>query len=103
MESYQSDVQALLRDINGGYGNLKHRQSPKSPLPPARTVSGSDNFHVEWSNVPRSALAPIHEQQPLYEAQASRPFDTCSYSAHKLNFRDRYGTIARYRDLNKSC
>ena len=74
MEGYPTDIQALLQDIRGNYGDLEPEQ-PSHPLLYSRPVSTSYTSQVEHSIVPRDALAPNYEQQRLYEAQASRPSD----------------------------
>ena len=94
MEDWQTDIQALLRDINGNYGDPKHEQSPH-PLLPARSVSSSYKFQAEQSMVPRNALARISEQQLLYEAQLSRPLEANSDSPHNDNNLDPYGSCSK--------
>ena len=90
MEDCQTDIQALLRDINGNYGDPKHAQSPHLLLP-ARPVSRSYKFQAEQS----IALAPISEQQLLYEAQLSRSLDANSDSPHNDNDLDPYGSCSK--------
>ena len=89
MEGYQTDIPALLRDINGNYGDPKHKQLLQPPLPPARPISSSSEFQTESSMLPR--LGPIHEPRLLYEVPLSRSLDAFSYSTHNGNDLDPYG------------
>lgn len=102
MEDCQTDIQALLRDINGNYGDPKHEQS-LHPLLPARPVSSSYNFQAEQSIVPRNALARISEQQLLYEAQLSRHLDANSDSPHNDNDLDPYGSCSKLEVEGKTA
>lgn len=91
MDGYQTDIQALLRDINDNYGSPKHEQSPQPPLPSLGPIS---NFYISQAEryvVPRNALAPIPQQELHYEAQASRLLDANSYSILSDNDLDPYG------------
>lgn len=87
MEGYQTDIQAILQDINGNYGDPEPEQQPQSPLPCSRLISNS-------YMVPRNALAPIYKQQPLYGAQASRPSSAYSHSTDDDTGLDAYGSCS---------
>lgn len=92
MEGYETDIPALLQDINGNYGNPESEQPPQPPLPYSRPISNSHKSQVDRSVVPRDALAPIYNHQPLYGAQASRPSDAYSYSTYDDTGLDAYGS-----------
>lgn len=94
MEGYQTDIQALLQDISGNYEDPEPEQPPQPPLPYSRPISKSYNFKTDHSFVPRNALAPSYNQQPLYEAQASRPSDAYSYSPYNYTGLDAYGSCS---------
>lgn len=91
MDGYQTDIQALLRDINDNYGSPKHEQAPQPPPPSSRPISNFYTFQAQRCVVPRNALAPIPEQKLHYEAKASRLLDANSYSILSDNDLDPYG------------
>lgn len=91
-EAYPTDIEALLQDINGNYGEATHERPPRPPLPSASRISNPFSIHAERSRGRSNALASIHEQQPLYEAQILRPSDTYSYSTDNNNGLDAYGS-----------
>lgn len=86
MEGYQIDIQALLQDIGGTYGDPAPMQPPRPSL---RSISSSYKSQAEYSMMPTNALAPSGRQQALYEAQATRPSDAYSYNDTGL---DTYGS-----------
>ena len=94
MEGYQTDIQALLRDING---NHQHDKSPQPPRPPTRPISCSFNSQAEHYLAPNNSLAPISEQQLLYDVQASRLLDTNTYSTLNNNDLDPYGSSSKLK------
>lgn len=94
MEGYQTDIQAILQDINGNYGDPEPEQQPQSPLPYSRLISNSYKSQADRSMVPRNALAPIYKQQPLYGAQASRPSSAYSHSTDDDTGLDAYGSCS---------
>lgn len=89
MEGYQIDIQALLQDIGGTYGDPAPTRPPR---PSSRSISSSYKSQAECSMMPTDALAPIDRQQPLYEAQATRPSDAYSYSTYNDTGLDTYGS-----------
>lgn len=93
MDGYQTDIQALLRDINDSYGSPKHEQSPQPPLTSSEPISNFYTFQAERCVVPRNALAPIPEQKLHYEAQASRLLDANPYSIPDDNDLDPYSNL----------
>ncbi len=94
MEGYQTDIQALLQDLSGSYGDHGPEQPPQPCLPYSRPISSPDQSQVESSMVSRNALASVDEQQPLYETQASRPSDAYTYSTHNDAGLDAYGSLS---------
>lgn len=88
MEGYQTDIQALLQDINGNYGNPEPEQLPQPPLPYSKPMSNSYKSQAERSLVPSNTLPT------LYEAQLSRPSDAYSYNTFNDNGLDAYGNCS---------
>ena len=97
MESYQTDIQALLRDINDNYGRPKREQSPQPPLPSPRPISDFYRSQAERSVVPRNALAPIPEQKLFYGAQAPGLLDANPYSTLNDHDLDPYGSCSKLK------
>ena len=102
MEGYQTDIQALLRDINGNYQDPQHDKSPQPPRPPTRPISCSFSSQAEHSMAPNSSLAPISEQQLLYDVQASRLLDANTYSTLNNNDLDPYGSCLKTRNRKRT-
>ena len=94
MEGYQTDIQALLQDISGNYGDPEPTQPPPPARPYSRSIPRSYKSQAERSIMPRNALAPIDKQQPLHEAQAARPSDAYSYSTYNDTGLDTNGSCS---------
>ena len=97
MEGIQTDIQALLQEISGNYGDPEPEQAPLLSLPYSRPISNLYKSRAERSMVSKNALTPIHEQQSHYESQASRSQDAYSYSTLNDPNLDAYGS---YVDLD---
>ena len=95
MEGYQIDIQALLQDIGGTYGDPETTQPQQLPRLSSRSISNSCKAQAERSIVPTNALNSINRQQPLYEAEATRPTDAYSYSIYNDAGLDTYGSCSK--------
>ena len=91
MEGYQTDIQALLQDISGNYGDLDPGPE-QPPLPYSRPISKSHKSQEEFSMVAMNASTPNYQQQQLYEAQASRPSDAYTFNSYNDAGLDAYGS-----------
>ena len=100
MEDYQTDIQALLRDISGNCGDPQRDLSPQPPLLRTRPIICSYKSQPEHSILPNNDYATISEQQMLYDVQASRLLDADSYSALNTNDLDSYGSCLKL-DIEK--
>lgn len=91
MASFETDIHALIEDINGDYGEA---QCELRPLVSSRPHSNSDQPQTGPLADPRQRIAPIYSQQPpLYTAQASNPHDTHISGFHDETGLDAYGTL----------
>ena len=102
MDGYQTDIQALLRDINGNYQDPQIDKSPQPPRPPTRPISCSFNSQAEHPLAPNNSLALISEQPLLYDVQASRLLDANKYSTLNNNDIDPYGSCLKTRNRKKT-
>ena len=102
MEGYQTDIQALLRDISDNYQDPQHDESPQPSRPPTRPISCSFNPQAQYSMAPNKSLAPISDQQLLYDVQPSRLLDANTYSTLNNNDLDPYGSCLKTRNRTRT-
>ncbi len=94
MAGYETDIHALIEDINGNYGETQHEQLS---LPYSRAASTSYQSRSEPLVDPRQMPASSYNQQPLYVAQASRPQDVYFHTTQAEGGLDEYGMFTQFQ------
>jgi len=83
MAGYETDIHALIDDINGNYGNYGGTQYEQPALPYSRPLSNSYQSRNGPLVDPRQTPTSSYNQQPLYAAQASNPYDAHSHGLYE--------------------
>lgn len=103
MDDYQIDIQALLQDIDGNYGDTEATQPLQPPRPRSRSISSSYKSQAQRPMIPMNAFAPINRQQPVHDAQATKSSDAYSYSTYSDTSLDTPGSCSNLHIERRSA
>lgn len=92
MAGFETDIHALIEDINGNYGETPYEHQQ---LPYSRPHSKSYQSQNGQLQDPRQTPASSYAQQPLYVAQASTPYYAHLDSLYQEVGLDAYGALCK--------